>query len=104
MRRDDQHRKPELTESQTIPGLEEEKLLDCIHCGICLSACPTYDLLGTEADSPRGRIYLMRAVVEGRAELTESVVRHLDGCLGCRACETACPSGVQYEEILAPFR
>jgi glycolate oxidase iron-sulfur subunit len=95
---------PETEALPVIPGLQEEKLLDCIHCGICLSACPTYDLLGTEADSPRGRIYMMRAVAEGRAELDESVVRHLDACLGCRACETACPSAVPYGEFLTVFR
>jgi glycolate oxidase iron-sulfur subunit len=57
-----------------IPGLEEEKLLDCIHCGICLSACPTYDVLGVESASPRGRIYLMRALAEGRIEVTDHLV------------------------------
>jgi glycolate oxidase iron-sulfur subunit len=87
-----------------VPGLPEQTLLDCIHCGICLSTCPTYDLLGTEADSPRGRIYLMRAFAEGRTELTPELVRHLDGCLGCRACETACPSGVHYGAILTQVR
>lgn len=92
------------TEFPIIPGLDEETLLDCIHCGICLSACPTYDLLGTEADSPRGRIYLMRALSEGRVELDETVVGHLDSCLGCRACESACPSGVHYGEILTHVR
>ncbi|MFN3652494.1 MAG: (Fe-S)-binding protein [Armatimonadota bacterium] len=91
-------------ELPVIPGLDAEKLLDCVHCGICLSACPTYDVLGTEADSPRGRIYLMRALAEGRAELNETVVGHLDTCLGCRACETACPSGVPYAELLTPVR
>jgi glycolate oxidase iron-sulfur subunit len=87
-----------------IPGVDPEKMLECVHCGICLSACPTYDILGTEADSPRGRIYLMRSVLEGRAELDETVVKHLDACLGCRACETACPSAVPYEHYLTAFR
>lgn len=78
--------------------------MDCVHCGICLSACPTYDLLGTEGDSPRGRIYLIRALAEGRTELNESVVQHFDSCLGCRACETACPSAVHYGEFLTVIR
>ena len=71
---------------------------------MCLSSCPTFDLLGTEADSPRGRIYLMRALAEGRAEINPSMVHHLDTCLGCRACETACPSAVQYGELLGQTR
>jgi glycolate dehydrogenase iron-sulfur subunit len=85
-------------------GIRYEALLECIHCGLCLSACPTFDLLGTEADSPRGRIYLIRALAEGRAELNESMVGHLDLCLGCRACETACPSAVHYGELLGQVR
>ncbi len=89
---------------QIIPGLDPDKLLDCVHCGICLSACPTYDLTGNEASSPRGRIYMMRSVAEGRVEMNASMVENLDSCLGCRACETACPSGVPYEEFLVPFR
>src|SRR5262245_3436793 len=72
--------------------VETEKLLTCVHCGLCQSACPTYLELGTEADSPRGRIHLMRGLEDGRLEATPEVVRHLDLCLGCRACETACPS------------
>lgn len=87
-----------------VPGLDYEKLLDCIHCGLCLTACPTYDILGTEADSPRGRIYNIRALADGRIDLNESFVRHLDNCLGCRACETACPSGTQYGSLLLPAR
>ncbi len=76
----------------------------CVHCGICLPQCPTYRLLGEEMDSPRGRIYLVRAAAEGRAELTPTLVRHLDLCLGCRACETACPSGVPFGRILETAR
>ena len=78
--------------------------LDCVHCGLCTAACPTYVELGNENDSPRGRIYLMRSVTDGRLELTQSVRRHLELCLDCRACETACPSGVQYGKLIEPFR
>lgn len=78
--------------------------LDCVHCGLCLSSCPTYDVLGLETDSPRGRIYLMRALAEGRLVDPQSVRIHLDQCLGCRACETACPSGVRYGRILETVR
>lgn len=87
-----------------IPGLDEEHLLECVHCGICLSVCPTYDLLGTEGDSPRGRIYLMRGLAEGRIDLNPTTVAHFDSCLGCRACETACPSAVHYGEMLTVVR
>ena len=77
----------------------------CVHCGFCLQACPTYLALGDENDSPRGRIYLMRALVEGELELDdESVHTHIDRCLGCRACETACPSGVPYGALLDATR
>ncbi len=85
-------------------GIDYEALLECVHCGLCLSSCPTFDLLGTEADSPRGRIYLMRALAEGRTEINPSLVDHLDKCLGCRACETACPSAVRYGELLGQTR
>jgi len=78
--------------------------LDCVHCGLCLPACPTYDVLGLETDSPRGRIYLMRAWSEGRVEKPASILPHLDGCLDCRACESACPSGVEYGQILENVR
>ena len=81
-----------------------DKFLDCVHCGLCLSACPTYVELGTEMDSPRGRIYLMKGLEEGSLDLTPDVVRHLDLCLGCRACETACPSGVSYGELIESVR
>jgi|HubBroStandDraft_6_1064221.scaffolds.fasta_scaffold163603_2 glycolate oxidase iron-sulfur subunit len=80
------------------------RFLDCVHCGLCTSACPTYLETGNENDSPRGRIYLMRAVTDGRLELGDSVKRHLDLCLDCRSCETACPSGVQYGRLIEPFR
>ena len=78
-----------------------ELVEDCVHCGFCLPACPTYLLWGEEADSPRGRIYLMRAGLEGRAAWTASYQRHFDTCLGCMACLTACPSreGEPDEEI-----
>ncbi len=81
-----------------------ERFLDCVHCGLCTAACPTYVELGDENDSPRGRIYLMRAVVDGRLSLGPAVRRHLERCLDCRACETACPSGVQYGRLIEPFR
>src|SRR3989442_3608101 len=85
-------------------GIDYELFLDCVHCGLCTSACPTYVELGDENDSPRGRIYLMRAVTDGRAELNDAVRGHLHLCLDCRACESACPSGVQYGQLIEPFR
>jgi glycolate oxidase iron-sulfur subunit len=84
--------------------LDHDKALACIHCGLCLSSCPTYLETGNENDSPRGRIHLMRAVQDGRLPLGDSVVRHVDLCLGCRACEAVCPSGVQYGQLLEATR
>src|SRR4029453_15204678 len=76
----------------------------CVHCGFCLPSCPTYLLWGEEMDSPRGRIYLMKAGLEGRTVITPSFVRHFDACLGCMACVTACPSGVQYGPLVERTR
>jgi len=75
----------------------------CVHCGFCLPACPTYQVLGEEMDSPRGRIFLMKEALEGRVE-TDAVVPYIDRCLGCVGCETACPSGVGYGELVTAFR
>lgn len=75
----------------------------CVHCGFCLAACPTYQELGQEADSPRGRIVLMKEVLEGTLPL-ETAIPHIDPCLGCLACEPACPSGVPYRDLISPFR
>ena len=77
---------------------------DCVHCGFCLSACPTYLETGNELDSPRGRIYLMKSALEGRIPLGQSLVKHLDLCLGCLACEPACPSGVRYGKLIESGR
>ncbi|HEX4781569.1 MAG TPA: glycolate oxidase subunit GlcF, partial [Usitatibacter sp.] len=81
-------------------GLEADAILrKCVHCGFCLATCPTYNLLGDELDSPRGRIYLMKQMLEG-SPVTERTQRHLDRCLTCRACETTCPSGVEYGRLV----
>ncbi|HEX7124355.1 MAG TPA: heterodisulfide reductase-related iron-sulfur binding cluster [Thermodesulfobacteriota bacterium] len=92
------------------PGFDEidppsrEKILDCVHCGLCLPTCPTYVELGTEMDSPRGRVYLIRQVQEGKLGITDSFVDHMYKCLVCRACETACPSGVQFGSLMERAR
>ena len=76
----------------------------CIHCGLCLNACPTYRVLGMESDSPRGRIYQVLQVDAGKLAIAESFVTHIDRCLDCRACESACPSGVEYGRIVERAR
>ena len=86
------------------PKIDYELVLDCVHCGLCTASCPTYVETSNEADSPRGRIYLMRQVIDGLLPLDDDVKQHLDLCLNCRACETACPSGVQYGKLIEPFR
>jgi glycolate oxidase iron-sulfur subunit len=83
-----------------LHGLSVEGVNQCVHCGLCLSYCPTFSELGTEMDSPRGRIFLIKSLAEGRIALSDSVVEHLELCLDCRACETACPSGVPYGRLI----
>ncbi|MDZ7620081.1 MAG: (Fe-S)-binding protein [Patescibacteria group bacterium] len=85
-------------------NVDHELFLECVHCGLCTSTCPTFTELGDENDGPRGRIQLMRMVAENRSPLSDRIRRHLDLCLDCRACETACPSGVEYGRLIEPFR
>lgn len=79
-------------------------LRQCIHCGFCLPTCPTYAVLGVEMDSPRGRIYQMQAVADGKLEVSDDFIEHMYCCVGCRACETACPSGVQFGKLIEAAR
>jgi len=89
-----------------LPGWENiyEKSLDCVHCGLCLNACPTYRETGSEVSSPRGRVFLMRGAAEGRLPLAGVLAEEAYQCLGCRACETACPSGVHYGAMVEQVR
>ncbi|HEU4535522.1 MAG TPA: heterodisulfide reductase-related iron-sulfur binding cluster [Polyangiaceae bacterium] len=85
--------------------MADPKLIDdCVHCGFCLPACPTYQSWGRETDSPRGRIYLMKSVASGQAPMTAAAVTHFDRCLGCMACVPACPSGVKYDALIEQTR
>lgn len=99
-----------LNPTADLPGFDAQeppdpKLIDaCVHCGFCLATCPSYRVIGKETDSPRGRIYLMDAINEGDAPLADSTVQHFDSCLGCLACVTTCPSGVQYDKLIAATR
>ena len=96
-----------MTEPSPMTGAEPDRIRsavkDCVHCGFCLPACPTYQLWGEEMDSPRGRIHLVSQLLDG-APLTEATAGHFDKCLGCMACMTACPSGVQYDQIIEAAR
>jgi glycolate oxidase iron-sulfur subunit len=95
-------RKPSSFDAHNPPS--KELLSDCVHCGFCLPACPTYVLWGEEMDSPRGRIYMMAKAGQGEAPLDQNFRQHMDNCLGCMACMTACPSGVQYDKLIEATR
>ena len=84
----------------TSTQMDIQDLYKCVHCGLCLSSCPTYTVLGKETDSPRGRIAYMKALYEEKTELTPRIVSHLDSCLQCRACESVCPSGVPFGKLM----
>ena len=85
--------------------LEDQSLIDaCVHCGFCLSTCPSYRVIGKETDSPRGRVYLMNGLSQGEFTLTDTTVEHFDTCLGCLACVTTCPSGVEYDQLITSAR
>lgn len=100
------------TSSSTVPQPTfdanhppDPKLIDaCVHCGFCLSTCPSYRVIGKETDSPRGRIYLMDGVNEAEIPLSSATVQHFDSCLGCLACVTTCPSGVRYDQLIEATR
>ena len=114
MQTTDSPRRAELRNALKLPDLEagfdaqnppKPELIDaCVHCGFCLSTCPSYRVLGTEMDSPRGRIYLMDGINEGEIALNDASAQHFDSCLGCLACVTTCPSGVQYDKLIEATR
>ncbi|MGF1492863.1 MAG: (Fe-S)-binding protein [Microcoleaceae cyanobacterium] len=101
---------PHLTSPELLPKFDSTNPPDpdlintCVHCGFCLATCPSYRVIGKEMDSPRGRIYLMDAINKSEAPLQETTRQHFDTCLGCLACVTACPSGVQYDQLIAATR
>jgi len=97
-----EEKRPSAFDAQHPP--EKEHLDECVHCGFCLPACPTYVLWGDEMDSPRGRIYMIKKATEGDAPLDHRFQQHMDNCLGCMACITACPSGVEYNKLIEPTR
>src|SRR2546427_8392500 len=84
----------------SLHGLSVDGVNQCVHCGLCLAYCPTFSELGTEMDSPRGRIFTIKSLAEGRMSLSDSVAKHLLLCLDCRACETVCPAGVPYGRLI----
>ena len=90
---DSQLADPEIASAERI-------LRSCVHCGFCTATCPTYVLLGDELDSPRGRIYLIKEMLERQRPASELIVRHVDRCLSCLACMTTCPSGVHYQHLI----
>jgi len=95
---------PVLAELAPQPGVTDELLAACVHCGFCVPVCPTWDILREENDSPRGRLYLMRAEAEGRVDPAGAFSIHMDRCLGCRACESVCPAGVPFGHLLERAR
>ncbi|MDA1191821.1 MAG: 4Fe-4S dicluster domain-containing protein, partial [Candidatus Poribacteria bacterium] len=95
---------PLVTNRDPFDFIDRAKLDKCTHCGFCLPTCPTYDQLGLEMDSPRGRLYLMNSVLEGRSKPDAQFQTHMYRCLECRACETACPSGVPFGVLMEQAR
>ncbi|MGZ8436094.1 MAG: (Fe-S)-binding protein, partial [Candidatus Binatia bacterium] len=98
------HHTPDTGNEPRIATLDLAELYQCVHCGLCLNQCPTYRVTRLEAESPRGRIHLVKAAADGRIELNDRFKEHLQLCLLCRACESACPSGVQYGRIAETAR
>src|SRR5882724_1038639 len=93
-----------VSDAQSLDKPQQSDLDRCVHCGLCLNACPTYRELRVEMDSPRGRIYQMAQVASGAAPISPSYIEHIELCLACRGCETACPSGVQYGRLVEAAR